>query len=52
MVVSLSDMVFAEPGGFLQWEEVDNTSCTVLTPDGDKAPALEQVLGQLASSGE
>lgn len=46
-------VVLSEPGGYLQWEEVDNTSCTVLpSPDGSRAPAMEQALSQLASSGK
>lgn len=36
-----------EPGGYLQWDEVDTIECSIMTVPGVSATCLEKITSQL-----
>ena len=37
-------LTYSEPGGYLQWDEIDNTESSVVIPEpGSEAPAMEKL---------
>ena len=40
----------AEPGGYLQWDEVDTIGCSIKTVPGTSAKCLEKITSQLSGT--
>jgi len=51
-LISLLTPSAPEPGGYLQWEEVDNVGYKVLKQGKAETPALEKVITQLCTAAE